>query len=103
MGKDGQTALIKFQIRSVKDEKKVFERGEVSCRLGHSEVLDGWVDGNVDIEEVLGAWSRSLAGMRVGGGRRIWIPSRRGFRDGGGDAVSATTELLFDVDLKKIK
>lgn len=105
VAKVGQKVLFKFQLRLAKDEKKgVLERGEVSCRLGDSEVLDGWVDGNVDLEEVLSAWGRSLAGMRPGGSRRVFIPAKRGFRGhGGGDVAAQGSELIFDVDLKKLQ
>lgn len=103
VAKEGRTVLIKFQLRLAKEEKEVVERGEVSCRLGDSEILDGWVDGNVDMEEVLASWSRGLAGMRVGASRRVWIPAKKGFREGGGDTDVKGSELLFDVDLKKLQ
>jgi len=83
-------------------EKGPVERGEIRCRLGQSEVLDGWVDGNVDMEEVLGGWSCSLVGMRTGARRRVHIPPGKGFRERGGEAAGSNMALFFEAELRKL-
>mmetsp|Transcript_33067 Transcript_33067/g.61081 ORF Transcript_33067/g.61081 Transcript_33067/m.61081 type:complete len:480 (+) Transcript_33067:127-1566(+) len=101
--KEGQKALLKFQIRLAKNEKKILDRGEVKCRLGEAEMLEGWTDGSTDLEEVLASWGRSVVGMRVGSKRRVWVPPKLGFRDGGGEFVPPGSELLFDVELRQLQ
>lgn len=104
VAKVGQEVEIRFSLRIAKKETKVLERGEIWCCLGKAEVLDGWVDGHVDLEEVLASWGNALAGMRVGGSRRVHVPPRLGFRSGGGgDSVPSGSEVVFDVDLKKLR
>jgi len=99
--KPGQRVLVKFDIK-VANQKESAERGEIRFRVGDSDTLDGWVDGNVDIEEVLGVWGRGIEGMMTGGRRRIMIPSNRGFRESGGETVPKGSRCFFDVQLKKI-
>jgi len=104
IAREGQKVEIKFSIRlagKVHNEK-VVERGEIQCQLGKEEVLDGWVDGNCDIEEVLATWGQAVVGMRSGGNRRVHIPVGKGFRKRGGEAAGSSTPLLFDVQLRKL-
>lgn len=99
-----QDVEFRFSLRLARKEAKVVERGEIRCRLGQSEIVDGWTDGSVDMEQVLKSWSAALVGTRVGGSRRIRIPPRSGFRDGGGgEVIPSGSEVLFDVDVKKIR
>lgn len=100
--REGQKALLRFTIRSANDEKKVVEKGEIWCRLGEAEVMDGYVDGNVDMEDVLGRWGRAVVGMQVGGARRVRIPKKSSFKGDKGEDLPAG-DLLFDVNLKQIK
>lgn len=108
----GQAAVLKYQLRLARDDRTirrqgepaVLERGEVSCCLGESEISDGWTDGCVDMEAVLGSWGCSVVGMRVGGKRRVHIPGRSSFKgDSGGEAVPVGAALFFDVELKKLE
>ncbi|CAJ1341623.1 unnamed protein product [Effrenium voratum] len=104
-GADGREAEIgkqvefRFSIATMGGKDKVLERGQVHCTLGKSAVLDGWVSGNVNLEEVLGTWGPALAGMRVGQRRRINVPARLGFREAGPE----NTDLTFEVELKQVK
>lgn len=102
--KAGQEVEVKFFVRTnlAGGKEKVMERGEVRIRVGDGEVLDGWVDGNVDMEEVLGSWSRSLIGMRRGELRRIHIPPGKGFRERGGDDLGEQSSLFFDAEIQKL-
>ncbi|CAE8641617.1 unnamed protein product [Polarella glacialis] len=99
----GQEAELRFTLSvGGKTPGKAFERGQVRVRLGQGEVVDGWVDGNVDMEEVLGSWGKAVVGMGLGGKRTVHVPAKLGFRDGGGDVAPANSELLFEVELKKL-
>merc|ERR1712137_393574 len=105
----GQHVSLRYDLRvrdigksSDANGEKVVERGEIECRLGESEVLDGWMDGNVDIEDVLAKWGTAVVGMQVGGKRRIIVRGKQGFGDGGGEVISQNTDIFFDVVLKKL-
>jgi len=101
--KQGQLCVLKLAIRAASDKKmKVVERGEVKVRIGQAEVVDGWVDGNVDIEEVLAKWSQCAVGMRVGGKRRLHASGKLGFRECGGEALAKGSGAICDFELKQL-
>lgn len=97
----GQEVELRFSILRPNSEK-VIERGEIRCRLGEGDVLDGWVDGNVDFEEVLASWSRTLVGMQPGGRRRVHVPEGKGFRTGGGQVIGAGGPFIFDAEIRRL-
>lgn len=103
----GEKVKIRFSIltcgqaaRGKKAANEEVERGEIECRLGKKDVLDGWVDGNVDLESVLAPWSKNLVGMRVGDKRRIHVPAGKGIRDGEG--LDASMPLFWDVEMRQV-
>ena len=58
--------------------------------LGAGRVIRGWDDG--------------VAGMRVGGKRRLLIPSDYGYgQDGAGSAIPPNASLVFEVELLDVK
>lgn len=58
-------------------------------RLGAGQVISGWDDG--------------VAGMRIGGRRRLTIPPHLGYGDrGAGAAIKGGETLIFVVDLVKV-
>ena len=65
------------------------ERELYEFQIGYDRVIPGWDEG--------------VAGMKVGGKRRLIIPPRLGYGDRGrGQAVPPNAALIFDVELVKI-
>jgi len=97
----GREVEIRFDISSKGSKPKVVERGQVRFVLGAAELKDGWVDGHVNLEEVLAPWAPAMLGMRAGQRRRVLVPGRLGFRDGG-EVLAANAELSVDIELKQL-
>lgn len=76
----------------------------------HGEKFDSSVDRGEPFTFLLGAgqvirgWDDGVAGMKVGGKRRLLIPSDYGYgRDGAGGVIPPNASLVFDVELLDVK
>jgi FKBP-type peptidyl-prolyl cis-trans isomerase len=67
------------------------DRGKpVSFKLGTGNVMKGWNEG--------------VAGMKVGGKRRLMIPSMLGYGARGAEGVvPPNADLIFDIELLEVK
>jgi FKBP-type peptidyl-prolyl cis-trans isomerase len=79
-------------VGRLKSNNKVFDSSQrpFTFKLGRSEVIRGWDIG--------------VAGMRVGGKRRLIIPPEKGYgRQGSPPVIPGNATLLFDVQLLDVK
>jgi FKBP-type peptidyl-prolyl cis-trans isomerase len=86
--------------------------------------LKGWLDGNgqggagfIDSKErgkpvsfkigtshVMKAWNEGIPGMRVGGKRRLMVPSHLGYgAKGAGEHVPPNADLIIEVELLEVR
>ncbi|KKR30487.1 MAG: Peptidyl-prolyl cis-trans isomerase, partial [Candidatus Woesebacteria bacterium GW2011_GWA1_39_8] len=67
------------------------DRGEpFSFKVGAGEVIEGW--------------DKGLLGMKVGGKRKLIIPSELGYgQEGAGGDIPPNSTLIFEIELLKVE
>lgn len=87
----GQTVTVNYRgsLTNGKEFDSSYGRGPFSFRLGGGQVIKGWDEG--------------VAGMKVGGKRRLVIPSDLGYGSrGAGGVIPPDATLIFDVELLRV-
>jgi hypothetical protein len=52
------------------------------------------------LDNLIAGWQQGIPGMKVGGKRRLFIPSDQGYgASGSGSAIPPNTDLIFDIEL----
>lgn len=92
--KKGHTVEVHYTGWLAKDKKKFdssHDRGDpFSFTLGAGMVIKGWDEG--------------VAGMKVGGKRKLIIPAKLGYgARGAAGVIPPDAELIFEVELLKVK
>lgn len=72
-----------------KFDSSLDRREPFSFKLGAGRVIKGWDEG--------------VAGMKVGGKRKLYIPAKLGYgARGAGGVIPANADLIFEVELLKV-
>jgi len=116
--KDGEVVTTKSGLKYV-DHKKgdgpAAKKGDTvvvhyTGWLTNGKKFDSSLDRKEPFEFPLGAgkvikgWDEGVAGMQVGGKRKLMIPPELGYgARGAGDDIPPNAELIFEVELLKIK
>jgi FKBP-type peptidyl-prolyl cis-trans isomerase 2 len=66
-------------------------------------IFDSSTDGDpatFPLDNLIAGWQEGIPGMKVGGKRRLFIPSEQGYgASGSGSAIPPNTDLIFDIEL----
>jgi FKBP-type peptidyl-prolyl cis-trans isomerase len=93
VAKKGSTVVVHYTgwLKSGKKFDSSRDSGEpFSFPLGAGKVIKGWDEG--------------VAGMKVGGKRKLIIPSELGYgKRGAGEDIPPDAELTFEVELLKVQ
>ncbi len=89
--KPGQRVSVNYRgmLENGKEFDSSYERGPFSFPLGAGQVIKGWDEG--------------VAGMKVGGKRKLVIPSELGYGSrGAGGVIPPNATLIFEVELLEV-
>jgi peptidylprolyl isomerase len=87
----GQSVTVNYRgsLTSGKEFDSSYGRGPFGFRLGGGQVIQGWDEG--------------VAGMKVGGKRKLVIPPDLGYGSrGAGGVIPPDATLIFEVELLKV-
>jgi peptidylprolyl isomerase len=106
---------LKYVELKVGDGKEAKEGSKVivhyTGKLENGKKFDSSLDRNkpfgpieLGAGEVIKGWDEGLQGMKVGGKRKLIIPSKLGYGErGAGEAIPPNATLIFEVELIEIK
>lgn len=57
----------------------------------------------IGLSQVIPGWSDGLQGMKIGGIRRVFIPSQYGYGSQSANGIPANSDLVFDVQLMSVQ
>ncbi|MFC1780419.1 FKBP-type peptidyl-prolyl cis-trans isomerase [Patescibacteria group bacterium] len=109
---DAEEFLVEDTVEGTGDEVKAGDTVSVHYT---GTLLDGTkFDSSVDRGEpfeftvgegqVIEGWDQGLLGMKVGGNRKLTIPSSMGYGEAGaGESIPANAGLVFEIELLEIK
>lgn len=96
--KNGDCLVMKYQGNLATDGT-VFDQN-----FDKSTALQFVLGSSDPQQQVIQGWEQGLVGMKVGGTRRLEIPSALGYGAGGmGSTIPPNADLVFTVKLEKIK
>lgn len=90
--KTGDTVTVNYvgRLANGKQFDSSYDRKEpFSFTLGNGEVIKGWDQG--------------VAGMKIGGKRRLTIPPELGYGDKAQGSIPANSTLIFEIELLEVK
>jgi len=79
----------------------------VGATTTNGTIFDSSFDGGqpltIQLSQVIPGWSSGMLGMKVGGMRRMFIPSQYGYGPQAVAGIPANSDLVFDVQLLSVK
>jgi FKBP-type peptidyl-prolyl cis-trans isomerase FkpA len=88
--KEGDTIKVKYKGALAKDGSVFDSNAEgVEFKLAAGSLIQGWVEG--------------IPGMKVGGKRRLIIPSDKAYGPQGTQGIAPDSDLIFDIELINVK
>lgn len=80
------------------------ENGEKGKRIFNSRDRGKPVSFKLGTDRVMQGWNIGVAGMKVGGKRRLFVPYELGYGEQGAeDVIPPNTNLIFDIELVGVK
>lgn len=99
---------LRFEDTVVGDGAEVQASDTVTIHYTGALASDGSVfDSSVDgepatfpLDNLIAGWQEGIPGMKVGGKRRLFIPSALGYgSSGSGSSIPPNSDLIFDIEL----
>ena len=99
---------LRYEDEVVGDGEEVQPGGTVTIHYTGALASDGSVfDSSVGgepvtfaLDELIAGWQEGIPGMKVGGKRRLFIPSAQGYGESGsGSSIPPNSDLIFDIEL----